>query len=93
MEKTLGSKDARNQFRDLLDDVQQKGTKYVISRNGKPAVAIVPLSVYSKWQKDRDELIETIQKLRAANADMDSNEVMDMALEAQKEVRNNALSK
>ena len=48
MERILGVTKAREKFGDLVEQVQYQGDTYIISRNGKPAAAIVPIGVYEK---------------------------------------------
>lgn len=87
MEKSIGVTKARDQFRSIVDEVQYRGDKYVISRHGKPAVAIVPVEIYENWKKQRMRLLELIHEVQAANPDADPEEVMQDVLEAQQAIR------
>ena len=87
MEKLIGVTKARDKFRTIVDEVQYQGDKYVISRHGKPAVAIVPLKIYEKWKQERKELFDLIREVQAANPDADPEEVMQDVLEAQQAIR------
>ncbi len=87
MEKTINVTKARDEFRTIVDEVQYQGQNYVISRHGKPAVAIVPLTIYENWKSDRQNLINLIGEIRAAYVDIDPDEVMSDVLEAQQAVR------
>lgn len=87
MEKEVGVTKARDMLRTILDEVQYRGDKYVVSRHGEPAVAIVPLEVYENWKKQRQRLLELIQEVQAANEDADPDEVMRDVLKAQQAVR------
>ena len=87
MEKSIGVTKARDTFRTIVDEVQYHGDKYVISRHGKPAVAIVPLQIYEKWKQERKEFFDLIREVQAANLDADPDEVMRDVLEAQQAVR------
>jgi prevent-host-death family protein len=87
MEKVLGVTKARDKFKAILDEVQYKGNKYLISRHGEPAVAIVPVQIYENWKQQRHRLIELIQDVQAANQDADPDEVMQDVLAAQQAVR------
>ncbi|MEZ4594289.1 MAG: type II toxin-antitoxin system Phd/YefM family antitoxin [Chloroflexota bacterium] len=85
MEKIIGVTQARDELRTIVDEVQYGGDKYVISRHGKPAVAVVPVQIYENWKKQRQRLFELIEEVQAANPDAD--EVMQDVLEAQQAVR------
>lgn len=83
MEKIIGVTQARDELRTIVDEVQYGGDKYVISRHGKPAVAVVPVQIYENWKKQRQRLFELIEEVQAANPDADADEVMQDVLEAQ----------
>jgi prevent-host-death family protein len=87
MEKIIGVTEARDQFRTLVEEVQYQGDKYVISRHGKPAVAIVPLHVYENWKQQRQRLVNLIEEVQAANPEANPDEVMQDVLEAQQVAR------
>ena len=87
MEKTIGVTKARDEFRAIVDEVQYRGDKYVISRHGRPVVAVVPLLIYENWKKQRQRLFDLIREVQAANPDADPDEVMQDVLEAQQAVR------
>jgi prevent-host-death family protein len=87
MEKEVGVTKARDMLRTILDEVQYGGDKYVLSRHGEPAAAIVPLEVYENWKKQRQRLLELIREVQSANDEYDPDEVMADVLEAQQAVR------
>ena len=62
MEKTLGVTEARKEFAAIVEQVQYQGDTYIISRHGKPAVAVVPVQVYELWKRQRDEFFNMIRK-------------------------------
>jgi prevent-host-death family protein len=86
MEKTVGVTKARDEFRTIVDEVQYRGDKYVISRHGRPAVVVVPIQIYENWKKQRQRLFELIQEVQTANPDADADEVMQDVLEAQQAI-------
>jgi prevent-host-death family protein len=89
MEKTLSSTEVRDSFGTVLDEVQFQGDKYIISRKGKPAVAIVPLDVYENWKGSRQKLFDLIRSFQESSGDNDPDEIMDRVLEAQQAIRKN----
>ena len=56
---TLGSREARQKWRDLLDAVYTGSADIVIERNGKPLAALIPYEDYLA-------LAEALDDLRAA---------------------------
>lgn len=87
MEKQIGVTEAREKFREILDNVQHRGDKYVVSRHGQVAVAVVPIEVYETWKQSRERLISLIHEVQSANADADPDEVMQDVLYAQQAIR------
>jgi prevent-host-death family protein len=87
MEREVNAKQAREEFRTVLDQVEHRGDTVVISRNGKPAVAVVPLRVYEMWKSQQQALFESIRSIQELNQDTDPDEVMNDVLEAQQAIR------
>ena len=87
MEKELGVTAARRQFANIIDEVRFRGDNYVIVKHGEPAAAIVPMSLYRKWQRERQALFDVIREAQERNADADPGEVMEQVLAAQQAVR------
>ncbi len=90
MEKTLGITQARQRFSDIIDQVKHQKVNYLIIRHGKPAAALVPIEVYEKWKREREEFFAAIHAIQDRNQDADPDEVMRLALEAQQAVRSSA---
>lgn len=87
MEKLVNSSFLRKRLSDILDEVQFNREKYIIERKGKPAVALVPLSVYENWKRDRERLFELIAKAQNNSGEQDPDEIMALVLEAQEATR------
>ena len=64
MSKMLGIAEARNSFRAIVDQVQYQGDSYIISRNGKPAAAVVPVEVYEAWKQQRAEFFDLVRRMQ-----------------------------
>ena len=97
MEKLIPLTDARAKLSDIVNEVMYKGDTYIISKLGKPAVAVVPLDVLEAWQKDSKQVakkqlfdvIDTIQQRHANSpaAQMDEEEFSEFLNECIEEVR------
>lgn len=87
MERKLGVAEAREKFSDLIDQVQYKGDTYLISKHGKPAVAVVPIEVYSTWKRQRSQFFDSIRRIQGLNPDVDSEQVLDDVILAQQAIR------
>ena len=86
MERKVGVTQARKELGEMIDKVQHQGDSYVIDRHGKPAAAVVPMKVYETWKTDRKEFFDLIRQMQQ-EADLDPDEAMRIALEAQQAVR------
>jgi prevent-host-death family protein len=81
MERMLGVTQARKLFSSIVDRVQHQGDAYIVSRHGKPAVAVVPMQVYESWKRQREEFFELIHKAQQ-RADLEPQEAEQLAAEA-----------
>jgi prevent-host-death family protein len=86
MEKKLGVTEARREFSTIVERVQHEGDTYIVSRHGRPAVAVVPVQVYESWKRQRDEFFELIRKAQR-QADLDPEEADRLVAEAVAAVR------
>lgn len=59
---TVGSREARQNWRDLLDAVYTGASDIVIERNGKPIAALIPYEDYEILA----ELLEDVRAVRRA---------------------------
>jgi prevent-host-death family protein len=53
---TIGSREARQKWRDLLDAAYTGSTDTVIERNGKPIAVLIPYEDYLAIEETLDEL-------------------------------------
>lgn len=87
MEKVIGLTEARSKLSDIVNGVMYERDTYIISKQGKPAVAVVPLEILERWRQDRARLFQVIEEVQAQNEDVDPDALMEVILEAQQEVR------
>ncbi|MCL4264814.1 MAG: type II toxin-antitoxin system prevent-host-death family antitoxin [Anaerolineae bacterium] len=86
-DKQIGIAKARQKFGNIVESVQYGGEAFVISRNGKPVAAVVPVRVLEQYQREREELFGLIERVQAVNQNADPDEVMYDVLEAQQGLR------
>ena len=87
MQKQLGLSEVRGRLSQIVNDVLYDRDIYIISKQGKPAAAVVPLDVLEQWQAERDRLFEVMDEVHEQNQDLDPDELMEVILEAQQAVR------
>ena len=87
VETKLGLTKARETLSIIVESVQYQGDAYVISRHGKPAAALVPVHVYTKWKQQRREFFDLIREFQESSGENDPDELMQDVLEAQQAVR------
>ena len=87
MDRILGITRAREEFSNIIGQVQYQGDSYIISRHGKPAAAVVPIEVYENWKRQRETFFDAIRGIQEANKDADPDQVMQDVLQAQQAVR------
>lgn len=83
--------DLRKHLGEIFDRVQYGGDSYVVKRKGKEIGAIVPVHVaralQARKQKARSALVAFFEENQGLNAELSDEEVMEIGLEAQGEVR------
>lgn len=67
MKKKVSVSQARKILSKIVEDVSYNGDLYIIYRNGKPKVKIIPFGTKSEFEKHLDEFMEkykyALQKL------------------------------
>ncbi len=86
-DKQVGIAQARQKFGSIVESVQYDGETFVISRNGKPVAAVVPVRIFEQYQREREELFSLIDRVQVANQNADPDEVMTDVLKAQQGLR------
>ena len=87
MQKQLGLSEARGKLSEIINGVLYDRDTYIISKQGKPAAAVVPLDVLEQWQAERDRLFEVMAEVHEQNQDVDPDELMEVINKAQQAVR------
>jgi prevent-host-death family protein len=86
MEKELGITKAREEFSTIVEQVQYQGDSYIISRHGKPAVAVVPIEVYRSWKRQRSEFFDLVREMQQ-EADLTPEQADRLAAQAVAAIR------
>ena len=86
VERELGITKAREEFSNIVEQVQFRGDAYIIRRHGKPAAAVVPVQVYESWKRQRRELFDLIREMQQ-EANLEPEEAERLAAEAVAAVR------
>ena len=92
MQKELSLSEVRRQLSQIVNGVLYDRDIYIISKQGKPAAAVVPLDVVEQWQTERDRLFEVMDEVHEQNQDLDPDELMEVILRAQQAVRTKSAS-
>ena len=81
MEKTIGAFEARRQFGSILQDVTARGDEFVVERHGEPVAALVPIELYERWKRQREEFFAQMHEI-AARSNLTPEEADALATEA-----------
>jgi prevent-host-death family protein len=87
MVKTMGAREARNNFSQLLGQVHFGGQVVVVERFGRPMVAIIPLEDYQQLIAEREARFQVLDELRHRLPDLSVEEVEQDVVEAVAAVR------
>ncbi len=86
VEKEIGVTEAREDFSNIIKEVQYRSGAYVIKRHGEKAAAVVPVKVYQDWKKQRKDFFNQIREIQEGT-DLSSQEASLLATEAVAAVR------
>lgn len=81
MPQHISATDTRKRLRAVLDDVARNGAEYVIERRGRPTAAIIPIQVYEKHMKERDDAFGRIEALRRHLTQITEVEDLEQAID------------
>jgi len=84
MEKTVSSQDATNRFGDLLQQVTDKGDRYVVEQDGVPLTAVVPFALYSQRKGRREDFFGQMRETadRVGLTEREASRIADAAKRA-----------
>ena len=88
MTRTVGSREARNQFSHLIGEVHYGGQVVIVERSGRPMVAIIPIDDYERLVAEREARFQILEEIRRQVADLPLEEVERDVAEAIAAVRN-----
>lgn len=71
MTRTISAVEARQRFGQLLNEVQLRHDHYIVERDGKAMVAVVPVEEFQIWMQRREEFFQMIDEVHARNKDVD----------------------
>lgn len=75
MVKTMGAREARNNFSQLLGQVHFGGQVVIVERFGRPMVAIIPLDDYQRLIAERKARFQVLEEIRRRLPDLPVEEV------------------
>jgi prevent-host-death family protein len=84
---TIGAREARAQFADLLGRVHYRGETVIVERSGKPMVAVIPIDLYQQLMAEREARFRVIDRIHNRLPDRPEAEVEQDVAEAIAAVR------
>jgi len=85
--KTMGAREARNNFSQLLGQVHFGGQVVIVERFGRPMVAVIPLEDYQQLIAEREARFQVLDEIRQRLPDLSVEEVERDVAEAIAAVR------
>jgi prevent-host-death family protein len=84
---TIGAREARNNFADLLGRVHYSQETIIVERSGKPMVAMIPIGLYEQMMAEREARFAVLDRIQAQLPDLPEDEVYQDVAEAIAAVR------
>ena len=71
MIRTISAIEVRQRFGQMMNEVQLRHDHYIVERDGKAMVAVVPVEEFRAWMQRREEFFQTIDEVHTRNKDVD----------------------
>jgi prevent-host-death family protein len=72
----MSSKEARNNFSDIVGSVFYTREPVVVEKNGKPMAVVISPDDYARYEKaEKQQLFKTIREIQEHNRDKDPDEI------------------
>lgn len=88
MLKTISAMKARQNLGQIMNEVSIRSDSYIIERNGKPLVAIVPVSFLEEQELKKRGFLNLLDKAQS-NSNVTEEDIQNDIRETIKEVRKN----
>jgi len=85
--KTISAMKARQNLGQIMNEVSIRSDRYIIERNGKPLVAIVPVSFIEEQELKKKEFLDLLDKAQN-NSNISEDDIQSDIQKAIREVRN-----
>lgn len=86
MEKTVSTQDAPQRFGELLQEVTDRGDRYVVERDGVPLAVVVPFALYSQWKRHRETFFQEMRET-ADRVNLSEEEAIQLTDEVKRAAR------
>jgi prevent-host-death family protein len=84
---TIGSREARNNFANLMGRVHDSQETVIVERSGKPMLAMIPIELYQQLIAEREARFQIVDRIKNRLPDLPEDEVMQDVAEAVAAVR------
>lgn len=74
MDRIMGVTEARSRFGEIVDEVQYQGDTVVLEKNGKPAAALISMSMFERFIKNREAAYQVVLEVQKQNEDLEMTE-------------------
>jgi prevent-host-death family protein len=78
MKRTLSAVEARKKLGEILEGVFYRGDEVIIERAGKPMGVIIPAFRYANIERDRQEMMDLLEKSWERNKDLSAGEIAEI---------------
>jgi prevent-host-death family protein len=75
MTKSIGSREARNNFSHIIGEVHFGGQIVIVERSGRPMVAIIPVDDYRRLIAEREARFQVLDEIRRRMPELHVEEV------------------
>ena len=92
MQKIIGVTELQRRFRSVFDEVAHDGIPFVLTRNSRPEVVLIPYEDFLRYQRLEEQEVlarfdRLVVRMAERNADYGEDEVAEDVAAARKELK------
>jgi prevent-host-death family protein len=87
MQKNISTQTLRSRIGAVIDEVQLRGSRFIIERKGKPVAALVPIPEEDSNETDRANLFRLMEQVANKNRGIPSKRIDEAIEESIREAR------
>jgi prevent-host-death family protein len=87
MRRNISTQELKAKIGEVVDSVRLRSEHYIIERRGKPVAALVPVALEERYEREREEFFDLMERVAERNRHLSPETIEEMISQAVAEVR------